>query len=156
VSKDSWSDSVEERESQDRIRTMDKDFRLDAYRETYTNFRHFDTLRWRVPGIASLVGGALLSFGRRPNELPIPGALFAYGSFALLCAFVMHRIGLALQRNNEVLRRYALSFGDYSIPPRFPWWRSAARWIEIFLAIIGVLSLALACDLFGWLAVHLR
>jgi hypothetical protein len=42
-----------------------------------------------------------------------------------------------------VLHRYELSFGDDTIPPPLPW-NGAARPVEIFLALVGVVSIAVA------------
>jgi hypothetical protein len=73
------SDSDEERAKQEAaeqeaVNALDREFRLEAYRQKYLNFRHFDILRWQVPGLAFLVGGALLSFGQKGQSgLPPSG-----------------------------------------------------------------------------------
>jgi hypothetical protein len=156
VSNANWHDSDEERAAQDAIRTLDKEFRLAAYREKHSNFRHFDILRWQVPGIAFAVGGALLSFApRAQNGLPIPAVLAVYGVFAVLCWYLMFRVGWNLRRNNVWLRRYSLTFGDDSIPPK-PRFKGAAVYVELFLLFVGGASLLLAVSgQFGWWAVHL-
>lgn len=144
MSNGNWSDSDEEWAAQEAVRTLDKDFRLAAYHEKHLNFRHFDILRWQVPGIAFAVGGALLSFGPRARSgLPTPAVLAVYGVFALLCAYLMYRVGWNLRRNNVVLRRYALSFGDHSVPPK-PRWEGASVYVEIFLGLTGFASLWLS------------
>ena len=145
-----WKDSEEEKAAQAVVRGLENDFRLAAYSEKYSHYRHLDTLRWQVPGLAFAVGGALLSFAPRPQSgLPSPPVLALYGLFALLCARLMHRVGVNIRANNVVLRRYGLSFGDDSISPP-PRWRGASVYIELFLGFVGAVSLAVAaCDQFG-------
>jgi len=142
---------AQEAAAQATVGHLDGEFRLEAYRQSYLNFRHFDNLRWQVPAIAFVVGGALLNFGRQAQGgLPTPPVLAVYGVFALLCGYLMHRIGWNLRRNNEVLRRYALSFGDDPIPPK-PRWKSASLYVEVFLGLVGAASLLpFVAGRFGW------
>ena len=143
MSYEQWNDTDEERAKQDAVRKLDEEFRRWAYREKYANFRHFDILRWQVPGLAFVVGGALLGFGHQAKTgLPNPAVLVVYGVFAVLCWHLMYRVGWNLRENNRVLWRYSLSFGDDSIPPK-PRLRGAALYVEIFLLLVGLGSLAL-------------
>lgn len=129
-----WESPSEDADSQARVRKLDKDFRLAAYREKYATYRHLDALRWQVPGLAFAVGGALLGFApRAPNGIPVSPVLALYGVFALLCARLMYRVGVNLRANNVVLRRYSLSFADDSIPPP-PRGQGASVYVEVFLA----------------------
>ena len=150
-----WKDSMEEKGAQVAVRGLDKDFRLAAYCEKYSNYRHLDTLRWQVPGLAFAVGGALLSFAPQPSSrIPRWPVLLLYGVFALLCARLMYRVGVNLRANNVVLRRYGLSFGDDSIPPP-PRGQGASLYVELFLGIVGGLSVLVAAfDVISWWLAH--
>lgn len=150
-----WDKSDEEELAQAAVSALDKEFRLAAYCERYSSYRHLDTLRWQVPGLAFAVGGALLGFAPRPQSgVPRWPVLVLYGLFALLCARLMYRVGVNLRANNVVLRRYGLSFGDDSVPPP-PQWQGASVYVELFLCLVGLGSIAVAvCDLAGWWPVH--
>lgn len=118
----------------------ENEFSLTLYREKYANFRHFDTLRWQIPGLVFLVAGAIIGFApRMSNGYPAPWILIFYGIFVVLFAWLMSRISQNMKLNTFALKSLAIRLGDYSIP-KSPGKRSAAFWIEMFFWLLGVLS----------------
>lgn len=144
-----WDDDAAEIAEQDRVRALGLEERTAVYVQKYENFRHFDSLRWQMPGLVFAVGGAIFGFAPRMGSgLPHYLASGMYGLFALAGVFLMHRIRLGLRRNNTSLRRFAISLGDYSVrPPRE--WIGASIVIHLLLALVGLGSLALS--VYGWL-----
>lgn len=113
---------------------------LAIYKEKYANFRHFDTLRWQIPGLVFVVGGVMISFAPRKDQiLPEPWVLLLYGPFVLLCAWLMTRISYHMKRNTRVLKGVAMPLGDHSIPIS-PGMGGAAFWVEKFLFVLGILA----------------
>ncbi len=114
---------------------------LEIYKEKYANFRHFDTLRWQIPQLVFVVGGAIASFAPRKEEsYPPPWLLFLYGPFALLCAWLMRRVSYNMKLNTKILRSIAMRLGDASIPIS-PGRIGAAYWMEKFIWILGIVAL---------------
>ena len=143
-----WGDNEAEKAEQRRVAMLDKDARLEIYSQKAQTFRHFDSLRWQVPGLVFAVGGALFGFGgEKDSGLPHFLALAMYGVFALAGSFAMRRIRFNLRMNNLELRRFAMSLGDYGIlpPPRM---KSASTVMHALLAIVGFGALILS----AWIA----
>jgi hypothetical protein len=141
-----WNDAATsgEIDEQDRVMSLDPTARSTVYQEKYALFRHFDVLQWQVPGLVFAVGGALFGFSpRMANGLPHFLATGVYGLFALAGSYLMHRIRLNLRDNNRVLRRYAMSFGDFAIQPP-PRMRSASTLMHRLLFLLGIGSLVLS------------
>lgn len=111
---------------------------LAIYKEKYANFRHFDTLRWQIPGLVFVVGGAILIGAPRGDGVfPGPWFLFLYGLFVILCARLMGRIGYHMKRNTKVLGSIARRIGDRSIPVP-PGRTGAAYSMEKFIWVLGI------------------
>jgi hypothetical protein len=144
-----WNDDAAEIAEQDRVRALGLEERTAVYAQKSESFRHFDSLRWQMPGLVFAVGGAIFGFApRMGNGLPHYLASGMYGLFALAGVFLMYRIRLGLRRNNAILRRFAISLGDYSVRPPTEW-ASASTVIHGLLAVVGLGSLALS--VYGWL-----
>lgn len=144
-----WGDNEEETEEQERVSQLPESARMAVYEQKYTMFRHFDSLRWQIPGLVFAVGGFLIGFApRTTNGLPHYLALFLYSGFALVGSYVMYRIRYNLRKNNRILRRFAISLGDYGILPH-PGMESASTWMHVLIVAVGVASLALGIN--GWL-----
>lgn len=144
-----WRDNAAEVGEQERVRLLDLEVRLAVYAQKYETFRHLDSLRWQVPGLVFAVGGVVLGFAPKlSNSLPHPAATMTYGLFALAGAYLMHRIRFASRSNSAILRRFAISLGDYGIRPP-PGLASASSVIHLLLAAVGLGSLLLG--VYGWL-----
>lgn len=140
-----WGDGDKngEIEEQERVAKLTESVRVAVYEQKYTMVRHFDSLRWQIPGLVFAVGGFLIGFApRTANGLPHYVALFLYSVFALVGSYVMYRIRFNLRKNNEILRRFAISLGDYGILPH-PGRKSASTWMHVLLVAVGVASLVL-------------
>ena len=139
-----WSDAQEEIDEQDRVMSFGIEERAIVYREKYELFRHFDVQRWQVPGLVFAVGSALFAFApKMANGLPHFLATATYGLFALAGAYLMQRIRAGLRDNNRVLRRFAVSFGDFGVKPP-PGAQSASTWMQLLLSLLGVGSLVMS------------
>src|ERR1051325_7810838 len=85
-----WNDKADEIEEQERILHLPAEERVVVYEQKYHMMRHFDTLRWQIPGLVFAVGGALFGFApKMSNGLPHYIVLGAYGVFALVGSYVM-------------------------------------------------------------------
>jgi|GEM_PF-93516 len=116
---------------------------LAIYKEKYANFRHFDTLRWGIPGLVFVVGGAIVITAPRGEQThPKPWILFLYGTFVLLCAWLMRRIGYHMKRNADVLKTVAARVSDHAIPLS-PGITGAAFWMEAFIWLLGMGALVI-------------
>ena len=139
-----WGDPQEEIDEQERVSSYPFEARSVVYSEKYALFRHFDTLRWQVPGLVFTVGSLLFAFSPKLNSgLPHYLATGTYGLFALVGAYLMQRIREGLRDNNRILRRYSLSFGDSGVKPP-PGARSASTWMQVLLSLMGVGSIVLS------------
>lgn len=146
-----WRDDKDETETEEleRISKLNESARVAVYEQKYTMMRHFDSLRWQIPGLVFAVGGFLIGFApRTANGLPHYLALFLYSVFALVGSYVMYRIRYNLRKNTEILRRFAISLGDYGILPP-PGMKSASTWMHVLLVAVGIVSLVLGIN--GWL-----
>lgn len=123
-----------------KLSEKENDRLLAIYKEKYANYRHFDTLRWQIPGLVFVVGGVVIGFAPRKELIyPEPWVLLLYGPFVLLCAWLMARFGYHMKRNTKVLKGVAMRLGDHSIPVS-PGWLGAVFWIEMFLWGLGILA----------------
>lgn len=147
-----WGDynTPGEIEKQDRVMAISESIRSIVYQQKYAQFRHYDTLRWQIPGLVFAVGGALFTLGKTASGLPHFLAIALYGLFAIAGAFVMGRIRHHLRANDRILRRFAMSFGDFGVLPP-PGKRSASTRMQFLLNVVGYGSLALAlARIVGW------
>lgn len=128
-------------QSRSDIVDVDKEISLTIYHEKYSNFRHFDTMRWQIPSLVFLVAGAVMGFAPKlSNGYPAPWVLIVYGIFVLLCAWLMARISFNMRLNTEALQLIAYRIGDYTIP-NSPGKRGAVFWIEKFFWLLGLGSI---------------
>lgn len=120
---------------------IDKEVSITIYREKYSNFRHFDAMRWQIPSLVFLVAGAVMGFAPKlTNGYPAPWVLIVYGVFVVLCAWLMSRISFNMRLNTEALHLIASKIGDHSIP-KSPGKRGAVFWIEKFFWLLGFSSI---------------
>jgi hypothetical protein len=119
----------------------DKDIALKIYEQKYNQSRHFDVLRWQVPGLVMTVGVLALRFGTNQNgSMPSP-LLIGYGTFALFSAYFLYRLIIHIERNTEVLCAIGHLIGDKTIPGTTIWYRSAAVWFAILMFAVGAFAL---------------
>ena len=145
-----------ETQEQERISLISETLRVAVYEQKYTMLRHFDLLRWQIPGLVFAVGGVLIGFSpKMANGLPHYLPLIFYGLFALLGWYVMYRIRYNLRLNSQILRRFEISLGDYGVLPP-PGLKSASTWMHLLLMLAGVASILLAIAGNRWNSNELR
>lgn len=110
----------------------------EIYRQKYENFRHFDKLRWQMPGIALAIGAGVVAVAVRQGTPPpyVPVILVLMGLGTSVCAYAMHRIRFRLEENREALRKVGLQIGDTHV--HGPEARSATRALELFLWCVAI------------------
>ena len=119
----------------------DQDIALQIYTQKYLQYRHFDTIRWQVPGLVGTLGVFILRFGTNQDGSLPPILLIGYGTFALLCGYFLHRLMFHMKSNTLALTQIGNLLGDSSIPPHTRNPKSAAFWFVLFTLAIGLASL---------------
>lgn len=117
-----------------------KEAAVQIYQQKYLQYRHFDILRWQVPGLVATLGALILSFGVDRARFVLPWLLLAYAGFAYLCGYFLQRITYHHDVNTSALRRVARRLGDWSVPgptARLHPLRSAAVRFMLFVYLIS-------------------
>ena len=128
---------------------------VEIYRQKYENFRHFDRLRWQMPGIALAIGAGVVAVSARPS-VPLPLimlVLLLMGSGTCVCAYSMRRIRARLEENRKALIEVAHLIGDDRIAT--PGTKSGTRSLERFLWCVAGCSFGVALILvLHWLGME--
>lgn len=113
---------------------------IEIYRQKYENFRHFDKLRWQMPGIALAIGAGVVAVSARPKVplLLITLMLILMGSGTCVCAYAMHRIRERLEENRKALIEVGELIGDNCIA--LPAKQSGTRSLQRFLLCVAACS----------------
>ena len=117
---------------------------VEIYRQKYENFRHFDRLRWQMPGIALAIGAGVVAVSARPS-VPLPLivlVLVLMGSGTCVCAYSMRRIRVRIEENREALIDVGMLIGDNRIAT--PGKKSGTRSLERFLWLVAVCAFGVA------------
>jgi hypothetical protein len=118
---------------------------VEVYKQKYENFRHFDRLRWQMPGIAFAISAGVIALSVRPGvPLTLVTLLLLLMACGVgVCAFAMSRIRARLEENRTALIEVAVRVGDYRVAR--PGTASATFVLERFLWVVVTLSALVAC-----------
>ena len=122
---------------------------IEIYKQKYENFRHFDKLRWQMPGIALAIGAGVVALASRsgvPLDL-VSLLLLLLSMGTAVCAYTVHRIRYRLEENRAALIEVAHRLGDDHV--HGPESRSATRWLERFMWCVVLCALVVAALLFA-------
>jgi len=122
---------------------------IEIYKQKYENFRHFDKLRWQMPGIALAISAGVVALSARPGmPLDLISLLLVLTAMGTaVCAYTVHRIRYRLEENREALIEVARRIGDTRV--HGPESRSATRWLERFMWSVVVCAVIVAALFFA-------
>ena len=81
-----------------------REIALKLYEQRQLQFRHFDNLRWQVPGVVGTLGVLILRFGANGNGQISPNLLLGYGLFSTVCGYFLHRLIIHMNLNATILK----------------------------------------------------
>jgi hypothetical protein len=122
----------------------EREIALEIYRQKYANFRHFDTLRWQVPGVVIALYAIILNFAGDKGGPTVAFLFFLFGLFALSCWWLLVRLRYNTSINTKALQEVARLLGDDTVPPIPAKYKSAAFWFICVTALTGAGSLVIS------------
>ena len=116
---------------------------LEIYKQRYETFRYLDRLRWQILQIAVVICALILGFGKNGTK-PESWVFVPVGVLLIIFGWTMLKIRTGINKNNQVLKKFATQVGDTDIPPVSKWWKSIGCWIPLVLIFLGLICLLIA------------
>jgi hypothetical protein len=110
---------------------------LEIYRQKYEIFRHFDRLRWQLPGLTLAIGAIVLTLARGKDSMPYWWGFCIFGFICFFSSFGIHRIRKGIKLNHGNLERISELLGDPTIPKHTKK-LGATWWLCFLLFLIGI------------------
>ena len=122
---------------------MDASKELEIYKQRYETFRYLDRLRWQILQIAVVICALILGFGKDGTK-PESWVFVPVGVLLTIFGLTMLKIRHGINKNNQVLQKFAIQVGDTEIPPVSKWWKSVGCWIPLALIFLGAICILIA------------